>query len=435
MNTTEKIYDVIVAGGGMTGVAAAVAAARLGAKTLLIEQSAILGGIGTAGGLTSLIARTPWFGGIGLELVRRLEKSGGAEPYTTKHDMPYDLEHMKLALDELVCESGAELLLYSKITDISLSENKIAALELCGQNGKFTVRGRYFIDCTGDAMLAYMSGEPYETGDETGNTQAPTLASQFIGVDWNAYRKFLKPYGGDNVPMIREILPKAVEAGDIRVADFHHPGAFRINDRITLVNAGHVYGADCLSSAGLTEATLEGRRLAHEYLKFYKKYIPGFENAYMTFTAATLGIRETRRLTGQYTVTFEDKSFYRKFDDVILRYEGGGESDLHASSPSKEAYMNYYKLFTQVKPLNDDWADLPYRCILPQKTKNLLVAGRCLSADRKVQGRLRVMGYCLLMGQAAGNAAAICAESGIDCDKINIKSLQNALTEQGVPTV
>jgi hypothetical protein len=182
----------------------------------------------------------------------------------------------------------------------------------------------------------------------------------------------------------------------------------------------------------LTDATLEGRRLAHEYLKFYRKYIPGFKNAKMTFTGSALGIRESRRLAGQYTVTFEDKSSYRKFDDAILRYEGGGESDLHASSPSKEAYMDYYNLFTKVKPRKDDWADLPYRCLLPQKTKNLLVAGRCLSADRKVQGRLRVMGYCLMMGQAAGNAAAISAKDGVGCGKINVKKLQTALSKQGI---
>jgi len=155
----------------------------------------------------------------------------------------------------------------------------------------------------------------------------------------------------------------------------------------------------------------------------------------MTQTASTLGIRETRRLKGQYTAVFEDKASYRKFDDCILRYEGGGESDIHASSPSKDAYMKYYSLFTSEKPKKDDWADLPYRSLLPQRMKNLIVAGRCLSADRKVQGRLRVMGYCLNMGQAAGTAAAICAQSGISFDQIDIKKLQNKLLEQGIKTV
>ena len=423
----KMIYDVVITGGGMAGVAAAVAASRLGARTLLVEQGSVLGGLGTAGGLSNLITWAPGFYGIGLELVNRLVKTGGMEFNAMNRDNFYDLEYMKLALDELVCGSGAELLLFAKATDITQFDGKVSALELCGQEGKFAVYGRYFIDCTGDAMLAFMAGEPYELGDGNGNTQAPTLVCQYIGVDWDAYRAFLEPYGGDNVPMIREILPRAVAAGDVRITDFHHPGVFRVNDRVALVNIGHAYGADCLSPKGLTEATLEGRRQAHEYLKFYRKYIPGFADAYMTFTAATIGVRETRRLIGQYTVTFEDKSSYRKFDDAVMRFEGGRESDLHSYSPSMEAYMDYYTLFTDERPRDDDWADLPYRCLLPQKAKNLLVAGRCLSADRKVQGRVRTMGYCLMMGQAAGTAAALCAREGMDCDRIDITSLQSEL--------
>ena len=428
-------YDVIVAGGGMAGVAAAIAAARSGAGTLLVEQGAMLGGLGTAGGLTSIIANWRHFGGIGLELINRLSEAGGAPPYDPRHSTPYDLEKMKLVLDEMVCGSGIELLLYSKITDLKYENSAISGFELCGPEGKFNVSGRYFIDCTGDAMIAYMAGEPYELGDENGNTQAPTMVCQYINVNWDAYKKFLESYEGSSVKMIREVLPRAVEAGDVRVLDFHHPGVFRINDKIILGNIGHVYGADCVSSRGLTDATIEGRRLTHEYLAFYRKYVPGFENAYMTFTASTLGIRESRRLTGQYTVTFEDKKSYRKFGDSILRFEGGGESDVHASSPSKEAYMNYYNLFTKEKPSENDWADLPYRCLLPQKTKNLLVAGRCLSADRKVQGRLRVMGYCLMMGQAAGTSAAICSRKNADFAGVDISELQQILSGQGIKTV
>jgi len=429
----NDFYDVVVAGGGMAGVAATVAAARSGARTLLIEQGTMLGGMGTAGGVTHMIARTSNFGGIGRELMERLAETGGAEPFKPA-DIPYDLERMKLALDELVCESGAELLLYAKVIGVARDGNKITGLECCGQEGKFEVRGRCFVDCTGDAMLAHLAGEPCVVGDDEGRTQAPTLACHFVNVDWDAYRAFLKNYGDNTVAMIHDVLPRAVAAGDVRVADFHHPGVFRVNDTLTLVNVGHVYGADCLSPAGLTAATLEGRRLAHEYLRFYQKYIPGFANAYLAFTASTLGIRETRRIVGQYTATFEDKSAYRKFDDAILRYEGGGESDLHASSPSKEDYQKYFKLFTVQCDHRDDWADLPYRCLLPQKNKNLLVAGRCISTDRKVQGRLRVMGYCLMMGQAAGTAAAMCARENVACENADIPALQTALAKAGIPT-
>ncbi|MCL2741034.1 MAG: FAD-dependent oxidoreductase, partial [Oscillospiraceae bacterium] len=230
----DKVYDIIVAGGGMAGVAAAVAASRAGARALLVEQNAMLGGIGTAGLLTNLIAKSPWFGGIGLELLRNLEDSGGAGPYDPNHDTPYDLEQMKLALDTLVRGSGADLLLYAKVTDIAMRGGAISGLELCGQMGKSAVEGRGFIDCTGDAMLAYMAGEPYELGDEDGATQAPTLACHYINVDWDAYQAFLAPYGGDNVPAMRRLIRLAHEAGEVRVADLHHPGAFRMVGDVAL---------------------------------------------------------------------------------------------------------------------------------------------------------------------------------------------------------
>ncbi|MCL2665355.1 MAG: FAD-dependent oxidoreductase [Defluviitaleaceae bacterium] len=413
----------------MAGTAAAVTAARNGADVLLVEQGTALGGLGTAGGITSLISWAPAFGGFGLEMYNRLAAEGGAAPYSSHADKPYDGEYMKRVLDGLVGENCADMLLYAKVTDISIDGGRLAGIELCGGEGKFFVTGKYFIDCTGDAALAFMAGEPCEP---LGDTQAPTLMCRYTGVNWDEYQKFLARYGGDNVPMIREILPKAVAAGDVRTADFHHPGAFRINNVLTLINVGHVYGADCLSPRGLTEATVEGRRLAAEYLGFYKKYIKGFENAYLVNTACTLGIRETRRLSGRYMLTFEDKAGYKKFDDTVMRFEGGGESDLHASSASEEAYNAYYTLFTSEQPRADDWASLPYRCLLPQRAGNLFVAGRCISAERKVQGRLRTMGNCLMMGQAAGTAAAICLKENIASDKININKLQDTLLRQGV---
>jgi len=427
----KKQYDIIVAGGGMSGVAAAVAAARLGRSVLLVERNGALGGLGTLGLLNMILGPRNGFGGIGLEIMDYLRKTGGSVCGNS-----FDVEHMKRALDKIVSESGADILMYAMITGVKRDSHGLTGLELFGQTGFFTVEGKYFVDATGDAMLAYLGGEPVELGGENGDTQAPTMVCSYINVDFAKYSAFLERYGGDNVAMIRDTLPKAVAAGDVGELDFHHPGPFKINDTVTMVNAGHVYGADCLTSEGLTSATIKGRRQADEYFRFYKKYIPGFENSYLVSTGSVIGIRETRRINGKYTMTFEDKVAFKKFDDAIMRMDGGSTSDVHASSPDKDAYAAYYNLFTN-NDVNrpDDWATLPYRSLLAQNAGNLLAAGRCVSTDRKVQGQIRVMAHCFMMGQAAGTGAALAAGKGSDAGGINIVELQSILRKNGIENI
>lgn len=443
----KRNYDLIVAGGGMSGVAAAVAAGRKGLKVLLVEQSSMLGGLGTSGLMTMIMTSRHWFYGIGKEIVDRLIADGKARiiddyPVKDYDRIPFDAESMKLVLDDIVLKSGVNLLLYTKITGIEKENDCITKLVLSSNTGNTTVEGKLFIDATGDAMLAYFAGEPFELGDENGNTQAPTMTAYYAGVDFDRYEAFLTTYaGGPKIPkvnMIHDLVPKAVADGVLSVEDYHHPGIFRISPcfNVGVMNAGHIYGADCLSPEGLTEATVKGRRMAAEYLNFYRKYVPGFENAYMTNTCSSLGLRETRRVVGKYVTTFEDKSNYRKFDDAIMRFDGGAISDVHASSANKEAYNAYYELFSKREDVReDDWAELPYRSLLPQNTRNLLLAGRCLSADRKTQGQLRIMGYCFMMGEAAGLAAAQAVAEGKLPGEIDVRRLQADLKENGVETV
>lgn len=202
------------------------------------------------------------------------------------------------------------------------------------------------------------------------------------------------------------------------------------------MNAGHLYGAECLSPQGLTAATVRGRRMAAEYLTFYRKYVAGFENSYMTNTGSSLGLRETRRVVGRYVTTFDDKVAYTKFEDAIMRFDGGAVSDVHASSASKKAYNEYFNLFMNRNELReDDWATLPYRSLLPQNTKNMILAGRCVSTDRKVQGQIRIMGYCYMMGQAAGVAAALAFSNNVYPCNVDVSLLQKELRKDGVETI
>lgn len=438
-------YDVIVAGGGMSGVAAAVAASRQGKRVLLVEQSSMLGGLGTSGLMTMVMTSRKWFYGIGREILEDLRGRGEARwiddyPVKDYERIPFDAESMKRKLDSIVLDSGVELLLYTKITGVRMREDCIAALRLNGPMGDFEAEADIFVDATGDGMLSLYAGEDFDLGDENGNTQAPTMTAYYAGVDFDRYEEFLKSYAdGPAIPkvnMIRDLVPRAVADGVLSVCDLHHPGIFRISPcfNVGVMNAGHIYGADCLTPEGLTQATIAGRRMAKEYLDFYRRYVPGFEKAYMTNTCSYLGLRETRRIRGKYMTTFADKAAYRKFPDAVMRFDGGAVSDVHASSADKKAYEAYYQLFTAARATvrEDDWAELPYRSLVPNKTKNLLVAGRCLSADRQVQGQLRIMGYCFMMGQAAGSAAAIAIDSGKMPADIDVSILQQQLRKDGV---
>ena len=436
---TAGAYDVLVAGGGTAGVAAAVSAARRGAKVCLVEQSSMLGGLGTSGMMTAVIAPKRYFGGIGAEIVDMLRQRGGTGPDVapgTYAWVPYQNEAMKVLLDDIVMDGGVDLYLYTKIIGVKKNEDIIRGITLSGPDGNFVIEGKVFIDATGDGILSCYAGEDFELGDAQGKTQAPTMTAYYGNVDFDRFSAFISEEGGDYVKIIHKYVPIAVRDGVLSLEDLHHPGAFNVGEGLALVNAGHVYGADCTTAKGLTMATVAGRKLANEYIAFYRKYIPGFEKAVMTNTASWLGIRETRRIKGRYLLSYEDKKNYRKFEDGVFRFEGGAASDLHASSPSREDYLKYHSLFTAENRHDpDDYCTFPYRSLLGGKNNNLYIAGRCLSADRITHAQLRVMGYCMMMGQAAGTAASVCARGNIPAPDINVPELQKMLLADGLKNI
>lgn len=438
----REYYDVVVCGGGVAGVSAAVAAAKEGKKVLLVERSGALGGLATNGMVTVLMSSLSWFYGFGKELIHGLIEEGGAwhipDPAVKGFDYyPFQPEAMKCRLEELVVENGVQLYLYTMVTGATTEGDRIRSVTLSFGGCSIEVEAQVFIDTTGGAYLCQMAGEEILCGDENGDVQAPTMVSCYAGVDFDRYEAFLKTYEDGVKPakinMIHNLVPKAVEEGILQDADMHHPGIFRHLPDASggMMNAGHVYGADVFTPGGLTQATLEGRRQAHALLRFYRKYIPGFENAWIPSTGSELALRESGRVVGEYMICFEDKSEYRKFSDSIMRFDGGAVSDVHASSASPEAYKAYVKLYGGRENVRrDDWAQLPYRCLLPKKNSNLLVAGRCVSADRKTLGQIRLQSYCMMMGQAAGVAAAL-AEAG-NVKKVNVALLQQRLKQLGV---
>ena len=435
-------YDVVVCGGGMAGVAAAVAAAQNGKKVLLVERTGNLGGLATNGMVTVLMSSLSWFSGIGKALIQGLIEEGGAwhipDPAVKGfHYYPFRPEAMKRRLEDLILENGVELYLYTMVTGVTKLGSRIQSVTLSFGGSSFPVEADAFVDATGGAYLCQLAGEEILRGDEKGDVQAPTMVSCYAGIDFDRYEAFLKTYEDGIKPakinMIHDLVPKAVEEGILWGVDLHHPGIFRhLPDAPGgAMNAGHVYGADVFTPKGMTQATLEGRRQAHALLQFYRKYIPGFENAWIPTTGSELSLRESGRVVGEYMVNFDDKTEYRKFPDSIMRFDGGAVSDVHASSASPEAYKAYVKLYADRDSVRrDDWAQLPYRSLLPKKTDNLLVAGRCISADRKTLGQIRLQSYCLMMGQAAGTAAALAP--GGNVKNVDVPALQQTLQAAGM---
>ena len=443
----EHTYDLIVAGGGMSGVSAAISAAKRGLNVLLIEQGTMLGGMGTSGLITMVMTSRKYFYGFGKALIEGLIQKGEARfienPAVKGYNYyPFDAEGMKRELESLLIENQVQILLYSKIIGVNKDGCRISSISVSAIEKQYTVSAKVYIDATGDGVLSRMAGEEVVVGDENQNTQAPTMMAYYAGVNFDRYEQFLSTFRGkgrpEKIEMIHTLVPKAVEDGVLSECDLHHPGIFRISEDydIGVMNAGHVYGADCSTSQGLTEAVIRGRKMAYEYLNFYKKYIPGFENAYMTNTGSVLAIRESYRVIGQYVTTFDDKAGYRKFDDAIMRFDGGAVSDVHASSSDIRAYEAYARLFANRESINmEDYATLPFRSMKLRTTDNLIVTGRCLSADRKVLGQIRIMGYCFMMGEAAGLAAYLAARDSGNYNTVNVGELQQMLSENGIETI
>lgn len=428
--------DVVVIGAGPSGIAASICASRLGKKVYLIEATGCLGGLGTTGLVPGFAPMGDGINfladGIAREIIERLKKYNYANfSYDNLSEMrwiPYNPEYLKLVYDELVLENKIEVRLFTKLIDAVVEDSKINYVVLSGNSSIYAIEGKMFLDCTGDAVLSYLAGVPCEVGDENGNTQAPTLCSIFANVDWEKYRNFLKETGQGG--SLLKTLRKAIEDGVFSVPDLHLPGAFLNGKYIAGMNVGHLYGTDCLDDIQLTKAMINGRKLVQEFLYFYRNYVPGFENAELVVTAPILGVRETRRIIGKYILTAEDFLARRNFPDEIGRYNY--PIDIHRSTPSEEDYKAFEEEFFKMYRYKEGESyGIPYRSLVPVNIKNLLVAGRCISTDRKMQGSTRVMPCCFITGQAAGTAASLCIENNVTPEELDTQILRETLRTFG----
>jgi len=414
--------DVLVAGGGPAGCAAAVAAARLGADVLLIEGQACLGGQGTAGLVPAFMqfgdGEHFLAGGFGLEILERMWRLGGEE-YEKKQSYAIKAEALKRAYDEILGEAGVRFSLCTHLADAVMDGDEIACCILSAKSGMFAARASIYIDCTGDGDLAAMAGAPWEKGDGEGRMMAGTLCSLWTGIDWQARK------GND-----RAKLEQAIQDGVFTKPDLHLPGMWKISTNLGGGNIGHTFEVDGTDEVSLTEALVWGRKLIGEYERYYKGYLTGFERMELAATGSMLGIRETRRITGAYVLTLDDFVSRAVFDDEIGRY--CYPVDIHASDNSAASFDGFYADHMKYRYAEGESYGVPYRILVPKRVGNLLVAGRCVSADRAMQSSIRVMPGCYITGQAAGVAAALCVRGGTKPAQADVCAVQRRLKETGM---
>ena len=417
--------DSVISGGGPAGVAAALAAARRGYRVLLLEQTGTLGGLATSGLVPTFAPSTDGerflYGGIYEEIDRELCRRMGVECKPASWQA-IDAEIMKRLLDDLVEAAGVRVLFGVKVCEAEVDDGRIRALWAATAQGIRRITGKQFIDATGDGMLAMLAGAEFEYGDKAGNTMSPTLCAQFANID---YRKYEEAYRNGNSD--RAIWHRMLQAGTAPLIEHHFVCMTRMSPATATSNLGHIYGCNVFDPDDLTRGYREGRRVVRTFETFYREHVPGFENAVLVSTASLLGVRETRRIRGEYRMTFDDYRNRADFTDEIGRccYP----VDIHSSSLDSEEQKRVEQVLAATRFKHGESYGIPYRAMIPVGLRNLLVPGRALSSDREIQSSIRVMPPCFVTGQAAGIAAGMVQEE--DVRSVDIAALQAALRELG----
>ncbi len=430
-------YDVIVAGGGTAGSLAAVAAAREGARTLCVEQ------FGALGGTTSFGLVTPMMGhGLGKRrLVRGLcdEVGRRLEAYPGGDAVYHNPEALKYVLEDMAVEAGVKLLYYTMVTGAAVEAGALTAVEVHNKSGRGEVRAKAFVDATGDADLAVLAGCPYQSGrPEDGLNQSASLRFVVGGVDLEALAQWLRDHdreaqpprfgfgfarGYNAPPWMEEMLDQAAAEGVFSDQEGGYIQFFSMPGRPgeLFFNCPRIMRVNCARAEDLTRAQVEGRRLIPGIVEFCRRYMVGFEQAYIAWTAPMVGVRETRRILGEYVFSADDVLSGAKFEDAAAR--SAYPIDVHYPDRAGVSIKH---------PPQGDYYEIPYRCLVPVRPDGLLVAGRCISATFEGQSAMRVVGPVRALGQGAGIAAARAALTGVSPRRLDAAALRARLEELGV---
>jgi hypothetical protein len=417
----QGTYDVVVAGSGPAGICAAVAAAREGAKVALVERYGVVGGNLTTGYVGPILGMV----GKGTMRDELVELLGVPEnDMIGETGRAHDFEMAKIRLMQFVNHPNIDVYLQTTVTDVIKEGDTLKGIIATSGEGQFALLGKVTIDATGDGLVSYLAGATTEKGREDGLMQPVTLEFTIDGVDESK-----------GVICIGDV--DDVRLGDERFLDYCKRLSLEgeIPERIAAVrlhptthsgqrqvNTTQVNGIDMTRVDHIFKADLELREQILTLLDFFHKHIPGYENCRIISSGTTTGVRETRRVIGDYIITAEEMAAGCRFDDVIV-HRAEFIVDIHnpEGSGQAEEHIQYC-----------DPYDLPYRCFTPKGIENLYTAGRCISGTHRAHASYRVMSICMAMGEAVGIAAAMCAENGCTPRNLNVKELQNRLTNKGI---
>ncbi|SDE25577.1 FAD dependent oxidoreductase [Paenibacillus sp. UNCCL117] len=451
-------FDVVVVGGGIAGAIAAIASARCGARTLLIEQYGFLGGMLTAAGVGPMMTfhsgATQVVQGIPGELIDRLKKRGKSPGHiedTTGYTYtvtPFDAEGMKYELDLMFTEAGGQLLYHTMLAEANVADGKLRSIKVVNKAGMTEIAGKVFVDASGDADLSAWAGVEFNKGRETdGATQPMTMNLKMRGVDIDRVKAYIRthpeefprlPTEEDRERVLRaerlsiggfvSAMKEAMDSGelsgvrdDLLFFETNNPGE-------VIVNTSRILGYDSTDPWSLSQAEVVGRRHVQELEAFLKRKIVGFEQAIVVSSGPSVGVRSSRQIKGLYTLTLDDLLECRTFDDVIAH--GGYPIDIHP--PKGEQEEHFKQRNKEIKHLKGgETYSIPYRCLINDKVRNLVTVGRCISTTFEAQGGIRVTPIAGAIGHGGGVAAALAALGDKPTDEISIPELHSVLKKQG----
>lgn len=410
----KEEVQVLVVGGGPAGFSAAINAARQGVKTMLIEQTGAVGGMATTGLMSHWTGNTR--GGFYEEI---LERSRDCNDWRIINP-----EKLKTVMLNMLREENVVLQLYTFACDVIMEENRIVGIITESKSGREAIMAQIVIDASGDGDIAAKAGVPYTKGRESdGKMQPLTLMFKVGGVDTEravfigGFEDTCQVPAGDLQTLAKQHLPHP--AGHVLLYRSSLPG-------VVSCNMTNCIDKDGTKVEDLTEAEYVCRNQLEPIVEFLKKYVPGYEKCYLLSSGSAIGVRETRHFHGEYTLTEEDILNARVFDDWVVT-KAHFNFDIHNLSGSGLDETGMQKKFPQPKGYT-----IPYRCFVPKKVDNLLLAGRNISGTHKAHSNFRAMPICANMGQAVGNAAALCVKQGVSPRQLNVAELQEVLKAQGV---
>jgi glycine/D-amino acid oxidase-like deaminating enzyme len=420
--TIADRYDVIVVGSGSAGSSAAISAARMGARTLLIDRLGFMGGTSTAVLDTFYAFFTPGesprrvVGGLGWEVVEQLNGLGVAferpNTYGAGTGVTYDQETLKVVWEQLAVDAGVDLLLHTWATGVRMVDGAIGAVRIWNKGGERWIEARVVIDASGDADVSAMAGASYEDFTTTGKVQSLSTLFRLANVDVERAAQTKKP---DLWRLMRE----ASASGEYRLPRLEGSWHRTPFAGVVMVHMTRIPNVDATDPVALTQAELEGRRQVREYHRFLRQQVPGFEASVVVGTSPSIGVRESRRVIGDYQLSRDDVLAARRFADEIALC-GAPIEDHGAGGKTEWRYLADGAVY-----------GIPYATLLPKGLEGLLVCGRCFSATHDAHASARSMATCMAMGQAAGSAAAMAAGRGLTPREIRADKLRAQLLGAG----